>query len=204
MTQLQDIRTEILETAGLAADDARFPAATLNRIINRALRSIAAEHNWPWLQGSETITTVAGTQAYTPATDWAQVRRLQYNNRDLREYPSREAAKYQNDTGAPVGFFVEQDKIHIVPVPDGVYSITHIYEGYTATLSADTDVPEIPDRYLDYVVQTALVLVAQRIRDLDLYSIADRERTKWQRKMADEALRSVGTQLPQARQDWSI
>ncbi len=203
-TQLQTIRTEILETAGLAADDARFPSATLTRIINRALRQIAADHRWPWQQGSETINTVANTEAYTPASNWAQTKRLQYEDRDLHEYSAAEAAEFANDTGAPQGYYIEEDQIHFVPVPDGVYAVTHIYHDYITALSGDTDTPELPDRYVDYLVNVALIQVAQRIRDLDLYSMADRERTKWKRRAGDEQRRSSGTTVPEARTDWSI
>ena len=203
-TQLQTIRTEILETAGLASDDSRFPDATLNRIINRALRQIAATHAWPWAQGSETITTVANTQAYTPTSGWYMTRRLRYSNRDLKEMSPAEAAAYANDTGAPIAFFVEEEQVHLVPTPDGVYSIEHIYYDYITALSGDTDTPALPDRYIDYLVNTALIQVAQRIRDNDLYAMADRERTKWERRTGDEVRRSLKTMAPAGRQDWGI
>jgi hypothetical protein len=204
MAQLSDIRTEILETAGLAADDARFPDTTMNRIVNRALRQITSEAEWPWNQTSETINTAADTQEYTPASGWSKTIRLQYENRDLHEYPSQDAAQYQNASGVPVGFYIEEDQIHLVPTPDGVYAVTHIYQSVESALSGDSDEPNLEDRYLDWLVQTALVQVAQRLRDVDLYSLADRERRQWRQRAIDDRRRSSQTAIPQARNDWWI
>ena len=104
MAQLQTLRTEILETAGLAADDARFPDATLNRIVNRALRQISSEAEWPWNQASETITTAADDAEYSPAVAWTKTIRLRYSDRDLHEYSAHAAQQYALDVGPPFGF----------------------------------------------------------------------------------------------------
>lgn len=201
MTQLQDIRTEILETAGLAADDARFPDATMNRIVNRALRQIGREAEWPWNQGSETINTVADTPAYTPAAAWTKTIRLRYEDRDLVEMSPRDAQQFANDTGSPRIFYIEEDQIHVVPTPDGVYAIEHVYQGVETALSGDTDEPNLPDRYLDWLVYTALVSVATRVQDTELYGIADRERRQWRQRAHDDRRRSTGTMVPQTRTD---
>jgi hypothetical protein len=203
-TQLQTIRTEILETAGLASDDARFPDATLTRIVNRALRQLSAEHDWPWNQATEDLTTAAGTQAYAPNAAWQKTLRLRYENRDLKEYQARDAAQYNDDTGQPVGFFIERDQIHIVPTPDGVYTIQHVYSAVETALSGDTDTPALPDRYIDWLVSIALTQVATIIRDTDLFGMSDRERRRWSTLAADEQRRSTGSLKIQARNDWQI
>lgn len=203
-TQLQTIRTEILETAGLASDDPRFPDATLNRIINRALRALSAEHDWPWMEASETITTAANDAEYSPAADWAETKRLRYEDRDLQQYQAADAQQYANDTGEPVGFYIEEDLIHIVPVPDGVYPIEHIYYSYVTALSGDTDTPALPDRYVDYLVWHALKQVAARIRDEKLYGMADNETRDWYRRASDEVRRSNKSVPIKTRSDWWI
>ena len=203
-TQLQTIRTEILETAGLASDDVRFPDATLTRIINRALRQISSEAEWPWNQTNETITTINGTIAYTPTAGWRKTIRLSYLDRDLHEYQPHDAQRYSQDTGTPQGFYIEEDEIHLVPVPDGVYSVVHIYQAIETALSGDTDTPALPDRYIDWLVFSSLVQVASTIRDTDLYSIADRERKAWRKRVYDDRRRSTGTLIPKARDDWWV
>lgn len=203
-TTLDEIRTEVLETAGLASDDSRFPDATLTRVVNRALRALSAEADWPWNQATEDLTTVADTQAYTPDATWQKTLRLRYNNRDLQEYQSREAAQWASDTNRPAGYFIELDKIHIVPTPDGVYTIEHVFSSVEDALSADGDTPNLPDRYIDWLVAICLVQVATRIRDMDLYSLADRERRRWSMLAADEQRRSTGMGKIKARRDWNI
>ena len=98
MTQLSDIRTEVLETAGLASDDSRFPSATLNRIINRALRSVSAEHDWPWNQAQTTINTVASTATSDLPSNTSKIIRLAIDNDDLIPLAAREGASYSEDT----------------------------------------------------------------------------------------------------------
>jgi len=203
-TTLDEIRTEVLETAGLASDDSRFPDATLTRVVNRALRALSAEADWPWNQATEDLTTAADTQAYTPDAAWQKTLRLRYENRDLLEYQSREAAQWATDTGRPAGYFIELDQIHIVPTPDGVYTIEHVFSSTETALSGDSDTPALPDRYIDWLVAICLVQVATRIRDMDLYSLADRERRRWSMLAADEQRRSTGTGKIKARRDWNI
>ena len=204
MATLDEIRAEILETAGLASDDPRFPDATMTKIVNRALRQVSAEHDWPWNESSETITTVADTQAYSPAAGWQKTIRLRYEDRDLVPFQGRESAQFHNNTGAPVGYFIEKDQIHFVPVPDGAYSIDHVYSGFETALSGDSDTPSLPDRYLDWLVHVALIQVAAKLRDPELYGLADRERRRWYARASDEVRRSTAPQRPKARGDWTI
>jgi len=285
MATLDEIRTEILETAGLASDDARFPDATLTRIVNRALRNISAEHDWPWNQksvvestyldllsfdytggpvedewnkiahgltlndviqftskgtGADEFTTgvdyfVAGTvtadafqlsatrggdvlegtadslgvwvgqrKTISLRADEAKTLRLQYENRDLEEYQPQDAARYSELEGPPRGYYIEEDKIHLIPTPTTTTTITHVYSAYETALSADSDTPALPDRYIDWLVSMCLVQVATRIRDMDLYSVVDRERRRWTKIAADEQRRTSGTLKIKARSDWYI
>ena len=202
MTQLSDIRTEVLETAGLASDDSRFPSATLNRIINRALRSISAEHDWPWNQAAATINTTASSGVSTLPTDTSKIIRLSIDNDDLILFPAREGVTYSEDSGQPRAYWVEQEKVNWAPVPDAVYAVSAIYSKYETALSSDSDAPNLPTRYTDWLVNTCLVQVSQRIRDNDLYSMADRERLLWSRRAADEVRRVYSSGRPQVRTGW--
>lgn len=204
MAQLSAIRTEVLETAGLSSSDPRVPSATLNRIINRALRRIGSEMDWPWLQSSETITTSSGTQAYNLAADHSKsiAFTLTSRSKDLPFIPRREAARYGEDTGEPIAYFIEEDQVHFIPVPDGVYTIEHVYYAYEATLTNDTDVPELPDRYIDLLVAHAIMLIGIKIRDNDLYNMGDNERKDWYNRMKDEARPITAGGRPKTRTDW--
>lgn len=203
-TQLTDIRTEILETAGLASDDSRFPTATMNRIVNRALRSISAERDWPWNQRQADLTTAANTQSNAFPTALSKVLRLEIDGHNLQQVTPQEGGTYSQQTGQPQVYWIEQEKIFWGPVPDGVYTVYCTYVGYEDALSSDSDTPNLPDRYIDWLVQIALVQVAQRIRDTDLYSMADRERRAWVRRAADEVRRSTASSKVKTRDDWWI
>lgn len=203
-TQLTDIRTEILETAGLASDDSRFPTATMNRIVNRALRSISAERDWPWNQRQADLTTAANTQSNAFPTALSKVLRLEIDGHNLQQVTPQEGGTYSQQTGQPQVYWIEQEKIFWGPVPDGVYTVYCTYVGYEDALSSDSDTPNLPDRYIDWLVQIALVQVAQRIRDTDLYSMADRERRAWVRRAADEVRRSTASSKVKTRDDWWV
>lgn len=203
-TQLSVIRTEILETAGLAADDSRFPTATMNRIVNRALRALNAERDWPWNQRQANLATSAGAKTTTFPTAFSKVLRLEIDGQNLQQITPQEGGTYSQQTGQPQAYFIEDEKIYWAPVPDGVYTVYCSYMGYEDALSGDSDTPNIPDRFIDWLVQIALVQIAQRIRDTDLYSIADRERRSWARRAADEVRRSAASSKIKSRDDWWI
>lgn len=204
-TQLQTMRTEVLETSGLATDDPRFPDATMDRIINRALRTLSAYHDWPWNQDSETITTAASTVAYSSAdAAWYKTARLRYENRDLLRYQPKDAVRFVNITGSPIGYYVEEEQIHIVPTPDGAYSIEHVYYEYEDALSGDTATADLPDRYVDWLVWESCKLVAARIRDTELYAMASQQASDWRRRAEDEVLRTKASIKVKTRSDWSV
>ena len=91
-----------------------------------------------------------------------------------------------------------------MPTPNGVYSVEHIYQGLETALSGDTDEPALPEQYTDWLVYTALVTVATRLKDTDLYTIADRERKEWRKRAYDDRRRSTGTMVPKTRSDWAV
>lgn len=202
MAQLSDIRTEILETAGLASDDARFPDATMNRIVNRALRQVSSEHDWPWNHAQTNLTTTANVQTVSMPAATSKILRLEIEGKQLLQLTASEGGSYSQDRGRPQAYWVEHEKIHFAPVPDGAYTVYTLYSAYETALSSDSDTPALPDRFMDWLVQTALVQVAQRIRDTDLYQMADRERRMWGRRAADEVRRSAQTVKLKTRSDW--
>jgi hypothetical protein len=110
MAQLSDIRTEILETAGLAADDARFPDATMNRIVNRALRQISSEHDWPWNHAQTNLSTVADSQTVTLPAAASKILRLEIAGQQLIQLSATEGGSYSQDRGQPQAYWVEHEK----------------------------------------------------------------------------------------------
>lgn len=202
--QLSAIQTELLETAGIDSADARFPSATLTRIINRALRRIDAKHDWPWNYASETITTAASDADYAAPTNYSRTVRLRYSDRDLMQYAPSDTARWSSETGAPYGFYVEEEQIHIVPTPDGVYSVEHIYVAYETALAANSDSPALPDMYIDALINECLIQVAQRTGDGAMYQMAKAEAKDWERRMHDDVRRARKSPKIRTRYDWFI
>lgn len=202
--QLSAIRTEVQETAGLASTDSRFGSATLNRMINRALRRLDAKHDWPWNYASETITTAASDADYAAPTNYNRTIRLRYNDRDLMQYAPSDTARWSSETGAPYGFYIEEEQIHIVPTPDGVYSVEHIYVAFETALSSDSDSPSLPDMYIDALVQETVIQVAQATGDTGMYQMARTESRDWERRMHDDVRRARKSPKIRTRYDWWI
>ncbi|MEE9125355.1 MAG: hypothetical protein V3U14_12830 [candidate division NC10 bacterium] len=191
--QLSAIRTEILDAAGLASDDVRFGTATLNRMINRALRSVSKEHDWPWLQSSGTITTVADQTAYTQASPWRKTIRLSYQSTSLQQIGPLEAPNYFDLTSKnPTVYYMEEQQVHLLPTPNAVFSVDHSFLTFEVALSGDTDEPALPDDYMDMLFARALMLVAIKLRDSELYNLAGEDWKLWIRRTADDVMQSKG------------
>ena len=78
---LVTMRTAVRTRLGNPSTDGFYSDAQLTDLINESLQAISTEDDWPWLQASETINTVAGTRAYTPATGaWIRTKQLYINN----------------------------------------------------------------------------------------------------------------------------
>lgn len=203
-TALSVIRTEVLDSAGLDSTDPRLTSAVLNRFINRGLRRLTSINDWPWNDAQETITTVGGTATATPAADWSRTINMQLNSIDLRHISPHEAGKYFSDTGRPLAFSITNELITFYPTPTGVYSITHNYSTYEATLTGDSDTPALPDAFIDALVSHTLLLVSTKIRDTELYTMASRDVKDWEDRMADDTQRATGALRVTARSDWLI
>ena len=206
--QLSAIKTNILDNCGLAADDPRFPTATMDRIVNRALRRVASEANWPWNEGQASVSTVADAQSVTLGAGVKQIIRAEIEGRDLVLVQPQVGGQSSQDTGRPQAYWVEHEKYHFAPVPDAVYTVYVAYHGYENPLGSvaggtdDTDTPNLPDAYIDFLIAHALILIGITIRDTELFGMADQERKMWLRRMLDDTRRSAGALQIKVRRDW--
>jgi hypothetical protein len=132
--------------------------------INESYSEICSIRDWKTLENSATITTAAGTEEYTPVTSSGSVCRIRristvvdetsnnFLNEVVREkleqyYPNpvsngKTAVWYQS------GYTTGRDiKMKFYPIPDGVYSIKVTFYEEPLELSADGDIPRIPDQF---------------------------------------------------------
>ena len=207
MTQRSDLIDRAREAAGIDASDPRVPDAFMNVLINRALRQISTDAPWPWLQVVDTsnLVTVADTASYTPPTVWQATDRISYNNMRLARIQPEEAPRYYYDTaGSPRAFTVEGDKIYIYPLPDGAYTLTHVYYRFEPELDDDSDEPLLPEQYEDYLLSVAGKLLALRVSDREQYIMFRDEQRGWVDRMKDDVSRVRGPLRPRTRNDWTL
>jgi hypothetical protein len=76
---LTEMRTAVRTRIGNPSTDGFFTDAQLTDLINEALAAVSAEEDWPWLQTSANITTVAGTAAYAAPAGWVHTKQLYIN-----------------------------------------------------------------------------------------------------------------------------
>jgi hypothetical protein len=152
---LATLRTAVNVQSGLRlVDDA------VNQCINQALRQIAGESDWPWLELVETGTWPAA-EVLTLAAEAKAVRSVKVG--DLRFDPMPEQdADLDWDERVVKGYSVSSRDLRVVPQPNAGTAYTVWYVAYENTLSADGDVPLIPAAHTDAVVYLAASMVHDR------------------------------------------
>lgn len=173
--------------------------AKIVRWVNMAWRSIQNSSNdWLWMRSSFLAPTIIGQQEYSGAdlglTRWGQW----IGTRDRRERrysvflpsePNSEGSMTYMDYDS---FFVTQlrappedakpsiftftpdGKLALSPTPDAIYSIRGPYRKDVQPLTADGDIPEMPTRYHDLIVQAAMTYLTtadEAMGQIQLYQL---------------------------------
>lgn len=159
--------------------------ANVKSWLNEAYEELVRAYKWPWLQATQTITTVANTQTVAiPATPpvlffgrlkptTASVDEPRFlSEMDFREYmPNREYTD-PADKGQPDYYSIFAGNINFYPIPDAVYTYSLRYwKGITTLPTADADTYMCPDPYLDALVTNALARAAMRENDMGKYQV---------------------------------
>jgi len=159
-----DALTQADETEGSSASIAR---SIIQRGINESYSEVAGLRDWPTLQNTTTFSTTANTNEYTPVTASSIVCRIrrvisiidETNKKYITEekldrfnqvYPYVDTT---NDVGIPSiwyesGYTSARDiNIKLYKVPDSTYTMRAFFFEEPLELSADADVPRIPDQF---------------------------------------------------------
>ncbi|MCV0395477.1 MAG: hypothetical protein K5872_22275 [Rhizobiaceae bacterium] len=153
------------------------------RWTNDAWRSIQLAHSqWLWMRSDFSGQTVAGTRTYTgvdmgvasrfgdflcrndarenrysiylTATGVADEGQLQYRDYDHFYTVFQRGVQTQNP---PSYFTITPDgKLALHPIPDDAYTVKGPYRKDVQDLTADGDIPEMPTRFHDLIVDIAL------------------------------------------------
>ncbi len=145
---------------------------------NRAWQDVQRVHaNWEWMRSSFSFATVASQQEYTAAqagaTNYGKWMPETFRNRITSQGYTSELWLEEWDwetfrntyvfgaqrtvTGRPVVFAIKPNKsIMVGPLPNATgYTFTGDYFTSALALSADTDVPGLPDQFVDIVMHKA-------------------------------------------------
>lgn len=203
--ELQDIRTEVRDVAGINSNDPKWTDTILNRYINAALQRISTRHDWWFLDEVATFNLVVGQENYALPSDHRKTRNLWISNYDLAYRQPKEWVLTQNyNHQIPVVYSIFHQELHLGPVPNSTEEVTHLYVKTEPALVNDTDEPNLPTEYMDYLVSVCVMRIAVSLKDQDLYSMAMNERDEWQRRADDDVRKTRANVRIATRRDWRV
>jgi hypothetical protein len=194
-TTLTTLTTAVLAHLGVPSTDGVFTQTVVTGFINEALTEIATEHDWPWLQTAETLSTVAGTSYVTPAATWTGTRYVTITVGGVTLPLSRRTFdelldSYTTTTpGRPEAWSIEQDRIELRPIPDSVYTITHGLLRAEKVLASGSDTPYMPDAYASAIVNLTVAIALGRSKEDSRAIAAQAHYDRWLGKMLDNRRR---------------
>lgn len=189
---LAQIRTAAQNQGAFKTTDTRLTSAAWTDIINRALRQIVLEHDWYWLRSSETLTLTAGTATVAPGST-AFLRTLSLTHTDVGTPLSlRDVTELDRITqsGRPVLYDVDNATIVVAPIPDWAYTLKHRFIRSETPLSSDSDTPLLPLEMSEGLILYAVQLAFEFIRDTEKALAAEKQFSKWLRRIEDNNARS--------------
>lgn len=140
-TTLSSLRTLLRKRIGNPSTT-DVPDSDLTELINYAHREIVNKFPFKVNRGETSFNTVAGTQSYSMPTDVFVTRKLydSTNKRRLVQKGERYFSEHAfDDNGQPMYYVRIGSTLRLLPTPDDVYTIKHIYKAKITDLSADGD-----------------------------------------------------------------
>jgi hypothetical protein len=203
--QLSDIRTNVRYAAGVDTTDAMATDATLNYLINAAIREVNNLRDWDWAKASEVITTVVDQKAYARAATCKKTTRLEdvVDGNGMRSITPAGASRYNDNAGQSAFYFVEAGKINLLPIPDSIRTYNHYFISTETALSADGDEPLVPDHAIDLVIIKAAIQVAARTDNTSQYRLLVPQERSREAALQDEARSSKASPQINSRRDWN-
>ena len=197
---LSSARDAVYLRTGYTTDDGQLTPERVTVALRSALSFIASEHDWDWLQSTETLSTTSGTNYVTPlagAADgvtWIRTTHLTGPNGSVitRVPWSEFRAMPETSQGQPYIWSDRFGRLYLWPEPDAVYALTHDFIRGEVTLGSDTDSPLLPDQFTDGWIEYATYLAFRRVGEVDRAAEAFQAYQEWQRVTADNRRRSRG------------
>lgn len=140
-----------------------FTPANLQVWINLAHRQVQmyllqAGENY-YMKPVETY-TVTGQADYVLPSDFMVENRLEWvlsgtgsneNRIPLQQITTNQQDLITINQGQPTAYYIKKDRVTLSPTPDNVYLLRLYYSPMVADLTSDSDVPDIPEQYMEFV-----------------------------------------------------
>lgn len=144
-------------------DDDYFTPSLLNVWIKLAQRQVQMEllqagENW-YMKPAETI-MVIGQADYVLPSDFMVEHRLEYvlngsGANEIRQPLDPMTTNGQDRVsivqGQPAAYYIKKDRVTISPTPDKAYVLRLYYSPMVVDISQDSDVPDVPEQFQEYV-----------------------------------------------------
>lgn len=168
MATLTNMRTSVRQRLGVPSTDSFYTDTILTGLINEALNWYAGQWDWPWLEKSETISCADADSDYSLASDYqSTIAVIDSTGTPLVEKPFDELLFMTDAKSANPHFYtVYNATLHVRPVPNGSFNLTHYYRAAETALSGDSDTPAMPDQWLGAVYEYAAGLGFQAAGNL--------------------------------------
>lgn len=192
---LEQLRDAVRVRLGTPESESFYLSQPLDDLINEALSTISAEGDWAWLQTTETISTVAGTRFYTPATNWQTTKALSIQEYDAMIYLSLQEIRNWPDAtrDVPMFYTVYQNQLYLAPTPSAVYQLRHDYLRTEPLLRDNTDTPLMPGVYHYAIIACAVHLSHLRSGDLPRAQAAQAEYASWLKRMEGQKIKTTSS-----------
>lgn len=158
---LGTVRTRIQQKL----DNTNFDTSKLNQFINDGQRDILNTRRFSFMESEASLTTTASSDAltglptdlqipislriYSPTADASMLTYIEYDDFDV-VMPNPSIA----GTTIPSAWYIFNGTPKVYPIADGSYTVRMKYIKKPTELTADADVPEIPEEFSELLVLT--------------------------------------------------
>jgi hypothetical protein len=193
----------VYDEVGARPTSADVPPSLVRRAVARAALEVRVHPRAPWLHGSTTFTTAAGTAAYTPAaltTARATLSLVAIDRRSLDQISEAEMAdRPATETGEPLVWAWDGPSVRLWPVPNGSYDVKVTYALSERDLVDDDDEPLLPASHRMAIVYRAAAIVLRRLGKPAEAAALDGHARHAERDIQRDVAHALGTPTLQRR-----
>jgi hypothetical protein len=150
-------------------DDTNFSSTLIKDFINDTQRYIVNKHHFKFMEDTYTQVLTIDDYEYALGADVEVIESLRITSPSGKEvditdgyltyieFDQKHPLPSEDDSNTPDSWTIREDQLFLYPKPDAAYTLTIRYQKKPTTLSSDSDVPEVPERFKELLVLGALV-----------------------------------------------